>query len=207
MANDDEEDQETPPGPEVLAAIQAELGQPRTLRVVFGYARKRAYALAKAGVGIDLDHDDLVNQVIVDTVRGRLTWKPEAVALSTHLCGAIRGRTSKLLTRRKPAAAEEAIDAALAEREPGADPMGELAARREVVRKVREHLFRAATAKGDDDVQMLLMAYEEGVEGRSAIGDATGLSPSDVTNARKRLDRLVAELPPELAADARKVMN
>jgi hypothetical protein len=47
------------------------------------------------------------------------------------------------------------------------------------------------------------MAYDEGIEGRSAIGDATGLSPSEVTNARKRLDRLIAELPPELVEAAR----
>lgn len=204
MANDEED--ETPPGPEVLAAIEAAL-EPGTLRKVFGYARKRMFLLQKAGVGVDLEADDLVNQVIVDTAQGRLTWKPDAVALSTHLCGAIRARTSKLLTRRKAAAPEDAIDDALAEREPGADPTGELAARREVVRNVKEHLFRAAMAKRDEGVQLLLMAYEEGTEGRSAIGDATGLTPNDVTNARKRLDRLIEELPPELADAARKVMN
>ena len=204
MANDEED--ETPPGPEVLAAIEAAL-EPGTLRKVFGYARKRMFLLQKAGVGVDLEADDLVNQVIVDTAQGRLTWKPDAVALSTHLCGAIRARTSKLLTRRKAAAPEDAIDDALVEREPGADPTGELAARREVVRNVKEHLFRAAMAKGDEGVQLLLMAYEEGTEGRSAIGDATGLTPNDVTNARKRLDRLIEELPPELADAARKVMN
>jgi len=204
VANDEED--ETPPGPEVLAAIEAAL-EPGTLRKVFGYARKRMFLLQKAGVGVDLEADDLVNQVIVDTAQGRLTWKPDAVALSTHLGGAIRARTSKLLTRRKAAAPEDAIDDALAEREPGADPTRELAARREVVRKVKEHLFRAAMAKGDEGVQLLLMAYEEGTEGRSAIGDATGLTPNDVTNARKRLDRLIEELPPELADAARKVMN
>ena len=205
MANDEED--ETPPGPEVLAAIEAALAELGTLRKVFGYARKRMFLLQKAGVGVDLEADDLVNQVIVDTAQGRLTWKPDAVALSTHLGGAIRARTSKLLTRRKAAAPEDAIDDALAEREPGADPTRELAARREVVRKVKEHLFRAAMAKGDEGVQLLLMAYEEGTEGRSAIGDATGLTPNDVTNARKRLDRLIEELPPELADAARKVMN
>jgi hypothetical protein len=205
LANDRNE--ETPPGPEVLAAIEAELAEPRTLRVVFGYARKRAYAMEKAGVGIDLDGDDLAQQVILDTIRGRLTWNPDAVALSTHLCGAIRTRSFKLLRRRKAAAPEEAIDKALADREPDADPTGELAARRQVLRKVMDHLCRAATAKGDDGVLLLLMAYEEGVEGRSAIGDATGLSPNDVTIVRKRLGRLVAEIPPELVDDARKVMN
>lgn len=205
MAKDDEE--ERPPGPDVLAAIQAALAEPRTLRVVFGYARKRAFVLRKHGVGVDLDQDDLVNQVIVDTVRGRLTWKPDAVALSTHLCGAIRARTSKLLTRRRPAKPEEVIDEVLAEREPDADPTGELAALRDVVQKVKAHLFRAATEKGDEGVQLLLMAYEEGVEGRSAIADATGLSPSDVTNVRKRLERLIAELPPELVEAARKVIS
>jgi hypothetical protein len=195
LSNDDE--QERPPGPEVLAAIQA--AEPRTLKVVFGYARKRVFLLRKFGVGVDLDPDDLVDQVILDTVRGRLTWNPDAVALSTHLCGAIRGRTSKLLTRRKPTAPEEEIDETLAARTPNADPTGELAALREVVHKIKMHLFYAATAKNDEGVQLLLMAYEEGVEGRSAIGEATGLSPNDVTNARKRLDRLIKELPPELA--------
>ncbi len=201
MANDDE--QERPPGPEVLAAIQAELAEPRTLKVVFGYARKRAFILRQAGVGVDLEQNDLVNQVIVDTVRGRLTWNPDAVALSTHLCGAIRARTSKLLTRRKPTAPEEVMDKVLAKREPDSDPTGQRAALREVTEKVKTHLFRAATEKGDEGVPLLLMAYDEGIEGRSAIGDATGLSPSEVTNARKRLDRLIAELPPELVEAAR----
>jgi len=201
LANDDE--QERPPGPEVLAAIQAELAEPRTLKVVFGYARKRAFILRQAGVGVDLEQNDLVNQVIVDTVRGRLTWNPDAVALSTHLCGAIRARTSKLLTRRKPTAPEEVMDKVLAKREPDSDPTGQRAALREVTEKVKTHLFRAATEKGDEGVPLLLMAYDEGIEGRSAIGDATGLSPSEVTNARKRLDRLIAELPPELVEAAR----
>ena len=129
LVNDDE--QERPPGPEVLAAIQAALAEPRTLKVVFGYARKRAFILRKTGVGIDLEQNDLVNQVILDTVRGRLTWNPDAVALSTHLCGAIRARTSKLLTRRKPVAPEEVIDKAHAKLEPDHDPTGELAMLRE----------------------------------------------------------------------------
>jgi hypothetical protein len=148
LANDDE--QERPPGPEVLAAIQAELAEPRTLKVVFGYARKRAFILRQAGVGADLEQNDLVNQVIVDTVRGRLTWNPDAVALSTHLCGAIRARTSKLLTRRKPTAPEEVMDKVLAKREPDSDPTGQRAALREVTEKVKTHLFRAATEKGDE---------------------------------------------------------
>jgi hypothetical protein len=204
---DNDEEQKLPPGPRVLAAIQAALAEPRTLKVVFGYARKRAFLLAKAGVGVDVDPDDLVNQVIVDTVRGRLTWNPDAVVLSTHFCGAIRARTSKLLTRRKPAAPEEEIDQMLDARAPDVDPTEEFAALRELVRRVKTHLFQAATAKNDEGVQLLLMAYEEGVEGRSAIGDATGLSPNDVTNARKRLDRLIGKLPPELVEAACKVMN
>ena len=108
MAKD--EDDETPPGPEVLAAIQAALAEQGMLRKVFGYGRKRVFTLQKAGVGVDLEADDLVNQAIVDTVQGRLTWKPDAVALSTHPCGAIRTRTFKLMTRRKAAAPEDAID-------------------------------------------------------------------------------------------------
>ena len=44
MANDEED--ETPPGPEVLAAIEAAL-EPGTLRKVFGYARKRMFLLQK----------------------------------------------------------------------------------------------------------------------------------------------------------------
>ncbi len=160
--------------------------------MVFGYARKRAFILRQAGVGVDLEQNDLVNQVIVDTVRGRLTWNPDAVALSTHLCGAIRARTSKLLTRRKPTAPEEVMDKVLAKREPDSDPTGQRAALREVTEKVKTHLFRAATEKGDEGVPLLLMAYDEGIEGRS-----------EVTNARKRLDRLIAELPPELVEAAR----
>lgn len=205
MPNDDK--QERPPGPEVLAAIQAALDEPRTLKVVFGYARKRVFLLKKFGVGIDLDQDDLVNQVIMDTVHGRLTWNPDAAALSTHLCGAISARTSKLLTRRKPAASEAVIDKVMTKRQLVADPTGELAELRDVVRKVKNHLFGAATGKKDEGVQLLLMAYEDGVEGRSAIGDATGLSPNDVTNARKRLDRLIEGLPPDLVEAARKVIN
>ncbi len=203
---DKDDEKERPPGPEVLAAIQAALAEPRTLKVVFGYARRRAFLLRKFGVGIDLNQDDLVNQVIVDTVRGRLTWNPETVALSTHLRCDFRADVE---------APEPAQACGVGDGDRQGDgeawgqrlPTGELVALRDVVRKVKDYLFRAATVKGDEGVQFLLMAYEEGIEGRSAIGDATGLSPSDVTNARKRLDRLIAELPPELVEAARKVIN
>jgi hypothetical protein len=44
---DKDDEEERPPGPEVLAAIQAALVEPRTLKVVFGYARRRAFLLRK----------------------------------------------------------------------------------------------------------------------------------------------------------------
>jgi hypothetical protein len=178
------------------------------LQKVLGFARKRVFLLRKFGVGVDLDADDLVNQVVVDTANGVLTWDAEKVPLSTHLCGAIKGRTAKLIQRRKPAAAEDVIDEVIARGDAGeVDPVGVAAELRGVVRKVKDHLFRVANEKGDEDVQFLLMAYEQGVEGRSAIGEATGLTPAQVTNARKRLDRYIRDMPPGLAEDARKAMN
>jgi hypothetical protein len=203
LAND--EDDEIPPGPEALAAIEAALREPRTLRVVFAYARKRVYVLHQAGIGFEFDADDLVHQALSDTIEGKLTWSPEAVALSTHLHRAIQTRVWKLLNRRQPSEPEDSIDAAVAKRD--SDPTGQLVERREVARKVKEHLLQAASEKNDEGVVYLLMAYEQGVEGRSALGSATGLSPAEVTNARKRLDRLVAALPAELLGAAKKVMN
>ena len=195
---------QAPPGPEWIATFESALAEPGTLRKVLGYARKRVFSMRKLGVGVDLDAEDLLNGVVIDTAEGVLNWDPARVALSTHLCGAIRGRTSKLLTRRKPAETEDVIDEVTAEA--NQDPIGQMVALRDVLAKTKEYLFRVAAEKGDEAVQYLLIAYEDGIEGRSAIGEATGLSPSEVTNARKRLDRYIEGMPSELA-QARKAMN
>ncbi len=214
----------TPPRPEIVAAIQAALAEPGMLRKVVGFARKRVFVLRRFGVGVHLDADDLVHQVVVDTLSGVLTWDPDKVALLTHLCGAISGRTAKLIDRQKPAAPESLIDRAVAATlieprdrlapkdriDPVAvrgsmvelDPVGTTVWRRDAVRKVKDYLFRVAGEKGDEEVQFILMAYEQGAEGRSAIAEATGLTPAQVTNARKRLDRYIRDMPQELAEDA-----
>jgi len=217
-------DEATPPRPEVVAAIQAALAEPGMLRKVVGFARKRVFLLRRFGVGIHLDADDLAHQVVVDTWSGVLTWDPDKVALLTHLCGAISGRTAKLIERHKPAAPESVIDRAVAAalvepRDPAApkdrvdpaavrgsmverDPVGTTVWRRDVLRKVKDYLIRVAGENGDEEVQYVLIAYEQGVEGRSAIAEATGLTPAQVTNARKRLDRYIRDMPAELAEDA-----
>lgn len=198
-------EEQPPSGPGRLDIFETALAEPGTLRKVLAYARKRVFLLRNLGVGVELDADDLVTQVVVDTADGVLSWDSAKVALSTHLCGAIRGRTSKLLTRRKPAAPEEVIDEVITAAND--DAVGDIVALREVVAKVKDYLFRLAAENGDEAVGLLLVAYDEGVEGRSAVGEATGLSPSDVTNARKRLDRYIRDMPSGLLADARKAMN
>ena len=200
-----EEEEKPPPSSEWIAAFQSAMAEPATMRKVLAFARRRVFLLRKVGVGVDVDADDLAHGVVVDTACGVLTWDPSRVALSTHLCQAIKSRTHKTRTRRKPAETEDVIDEVVSAQEN--DPVGEIVALREVLAKTKDYLFRVAVEKDDEAVQLLLMAYEDGVEGRSELGEATDLAPNDVTNARKRLDRYINCMPDGLAVDARKALN
>lgn len=208
------------PSADVLERIHAELAEPSTLKKVYSFAWGQVKWLGRIGrlaspVGPSAV-EELVNQAIADTMDGTLTWNPQAVRLSTHLCQAIKSRTWKQGTR-DPAVelsplpdeargkarstpesltATEAPDAPFLEHEQ--DQLDRLLAS-----AVREHLDNLVRERNAEHVGLLLLAYDEGIEGRSDIAQATGMTVDEVTNARKRLKGMLTELPSDLAARIR----
>ena len=73
----------------------------------------------------------------------------------------------------------------------------------DLVIRVVDRLYQEA----DDDVTMLLMAYEDGITVRRDIVECTDLSAKEYDNARKKLDRLVAKLPDDLGVAAKEVIG
>lgn len=201
-----------PPPAEILERLQAELADPSTLRKTFAFAWRRMRLLSAFGQPTGKEVvEELVNQAIVDTADGVLTWDPSKVRLSTHLCGAIRSRTWKQATR-QPATKLEALPEENARQPKGlADdrtpdgPVLELEQRvldLVLVARVRVGLEQLAEERGDEHAALVLMAYDEGKVGRTDVAEATGLTVDEVTNTRKRLVRMFKELPPEVLREA-----
>lgn len=197
-----------PPPAAVLEKIEAELAEPSTLKKVYGYTWRRMRLLAAFGFEAGPDVvEEFVNQALLDTMEGTLTWDPSRARLSTHLCGAIRSRTWKKATRPSRVVLEGLPEEGalqpdnLTDAHSPADAALEFEQRTldtALVTSVRAHLDALVAERRDDDVGLLLMAYDEGTTGRTEISVLTGMSVDDVTNARKRLARILRELPPGL---------
>lgn len=197
-----------PPPAAVLEKIQAELADPSTFKKVFAFTWRRMRLLGAFGLENGRDVvEELVNQALLDTMEGTLTWDPAKVRLSTHLCGAIRSRTWKRATRPPTFPVDGLPDESELQPEglrAGGSPDAAAHQREQnaldavLVAKVRVYLDDLAAQQNDDAVGLLLMAYDEGKTGRTDISVATGLSSEEVTNARRRLVRMLRDLPPGL---------
>ena len=186
---------------EVLEQIDRALNDDKTLMTALGYTKKLMVLLANAGLPCDGARvDDLVYEAIGKTVDGTLTWDPTKVAFGTHVCGAVKSRVFKELRR-----AEGFRDVALDEtRGDFAEAFAVVISPEsrigiaEQLERVKAYLFEICERRDDEPVRRLLGAYLEGTVGRSELSQQTGMSVDEVTNARKRLDRMIADLPEEL---------
>ncbi len=187
----------TPPSEETISAVLAQLENIESRRKALAFAKQRCATLRK--MGIDADHNDLVQEAISDTLSGDLSWRPDACALSTHLIGVIRNRTHKLRTRRR-----EFLNRAEQPDGPTAHPEARLEAA-DVWARIRDALFARATDMGDEEVSYVLMAFDDGIHKTTAVCEQTQLTASQVKNAKRRIWRLIAELEPDMVDAAKQI--
>ncbi len=166
---------------------------------VAAFAKRRArYVERKKGTRDGNLARELYQDALGDTWSGGVHWDPNNSSLELHLKRVITSRTSHELQRleRFPQVSvhagssevERAISEVLeAERESGS---GDLKSH---VDDVVEALL--LLAGGDDDVVQLLDAYGRGHVDRHSMLRATTLSSTAYHNARRRLLRLVEQLP------------
>lgn len=189
-----------PPSRETLEKLNEELGQPGVLQKVVAVTNRQVRILEKFGLPGGLDVvQEYVRRAIDDTRLGIRSWKPEW-RLSTHLCWVVRNHIRNDLKRvRKQLHVEHSE---LSEAGEVADERCESREIewRQFTRAVFEELYRMARENGDEGVEALLVALESGVkyEGRTDLAEACDMTVGQVTAAKKKLARLIAQLPSEL---------
>lgn len=189
-----------PPSRATLEKLEEALRQPGVVDKVLGVTRRLVWTLANFGLpGGDDVVKEYVHRAIDDTILGIRTWRPET-SLSTHLCGVTRNhvRNDFNRVRRKPhvdysdlpEGGEVADD-----RDEGAEAEG-----RQFTRAVFEELYRMARENEDEGVEAILVALESDVnyEGRTDLAEACDMTVNEVTATKKRLARLIENLPSEL---------
>lgn len=176
------------------------------------YAKRRARGVGRAGRHVDLGYaDDLVADVLADTLFGTLAWDHVTKTLHQHAEDAIRSRTRhdrKRAVRYQhhridapSCAAEKRATYGLVEASIQQDRNDETAETAlfatEVFTKVRE------LAAGDADVLTYLDALAAGTHTRADIIESTNMTPKTFRNARDRLGRLIEQLDHNVVPTAR----
>ena len=72
---------------------------------------------------------------------------------------------------------------------------------KELSAQVCTALYDMAAEKDDDEVNLMLMAYEDGHEKKSDILDATGLNSDQYKKAKNRLETMLRSLPQDLLSN------
>ncbi len=176
-------------------------------RRALSFARGCVLMLQKSGAQVGSSHaEDLVDSAIADTWLGALTWKPSESTLMDHVKAAIRSRVRHEWKRSNkfPSASLDAheedeedertavlwneVEEALAARAPSTD-----AAQRIVA--IETHDRMRALADGDSELVKVLDAMRAGATDRDGLMRATGMSARRYESVRRRLDRLLLELP------------
>jgi len=156
------------------------------------YARVRARMVARAGRRVDeLYARELVQDAIDDTIEGTIVWDPARVTLEKHLLDAIRSRTRHDYVR-----ALKFRHRGIDEQAHVADSPHEQLALIELAERTLAELRQLAAR--DHDVLRLLDAYAEGATKKIEVMRVAGLTSRRYEAARKRLQRLVRELPTEV---------
>lgn len=202
--------------PDWLAVVQAALTE-EACYVALRYAWGRVELMKRADVVVQEDEAHaLANDAIADTLTRVRAWEPARVKLTTHLCGVIRSRTNARIARVRKIRHEsiEAVDenweqpaeieASLATGDEGKRiearaTLAELAAK--VLSALRE------AADGDGDLIAMLETYERGTTQRQDLMLRLGWDDYQYMNVKRRLDRLVRDLPPDLRRMAAETMG
>jgi hypothetical protein len=176
-------------------------------RKAAGYARRRARIVERSGGRGDAAYvEDMVEDVLADTLLGDLSWDPGRMSLEKHVEIAIRSRTGH--DWRRAQRLQHAPLEALGESE--MTEMEDALTRTRSVSQAEEMLATAQTlekirelAAGDRTVVALLDAICEGHIDRADLMQAAGMSKRAYRATRRRLDALLEELPHAVAASLR----
>ncbi len=175
--------------------------------------RLRTFAGPKGHVNA-ADVDDVVSSVIKDTLDSKLTWNPEKEPLEQHLLDAVRFRVRDDWERDQPH-----LHGPIVEEDCG-ESITELAAAGAVVpalldSPVTSERERHIKAVHDDvivwlqprvadkpEVLRLLELYMQGITDRDEVIREGEMTENTYHNARRRLGRLVQDMPAKLRAAA-----
>ena len=211
----DEERVEFEPSPEFLAEFERQSTRD-DLEPVYRYAAARVPMVAKAGGRSDPGYaEELVQDALGDTIMGALRWEPEKRTLAQHLIRAVRFRTKDEalhVSRFRHHALVSASDEDSSDVHPIAEEaslaidaqMPATRFQRDVAADIMATLRRRAV--DDPHVLDMLAAFEEGATSRDDVMHLTGMSAEEYRNARRRLARLVENLPTTLRLAAREAI-
>lgn len=177
---------------EWIEAFEAQLAVTGFEERLKRYARVRARMVAHTGRRVDeLYARELVQDAIDDTLEGVIAWDPARVSLEKHLLDAIRSRTRHdfvQATKFRHHAVDEhtRVDDSLHAR------VEMVAVAERTVTDLR------ALAVRDHDVLRLIGAYTEEATKKVEVMRVSGLTSKRYEAARKRLNRLVLQLPTEV---------
>ena len=168
------------------------------------FARMRANMVAHAGRRVDDFYArELVQDAIDDTLEGVLTWDPARASLEQHLFGAIQSRTRHDYVQAQKFQ-HHSFDAATASPRLLADVETSLAASSTAASiDMSDATTRALTeirriAANDADVLRLVDAYVQGATKKLDVLSASAMNSKRYEAARKRLHRLVKQLPSDV---------
>lgn len=159
------------------------------------YAAARAMGVQRAGGNVDdLYSRELVQDVLTDTLSGVLAWTPSRCTLETHVLDSVRFRSrhDRVRARRFQHISLESCD------EPTRAIIEDALATAATVTQQPDDRHRYArclesirrAAEGDRELIALLDAYRR-ARSKEEVLDATGMTPRQYDNAKKRLARLV----------------
>lgn len=188
-----------------IEAFEHQVATPTFFDAMWRYAERRARMLAHVKKVHEGYAAELVQDVLDDTLEGRIAWDPLRVTLAKHVMDAVKSRSRhhyRQACRRRHHSLDSGGEAMLDE--VAASERENEAERAERTRGTAAILGLIRDRAGEDvEVGLLLDAYEHGAHTRSEVLAVVALTKLQYDAARKRLDRLIEELPNQLVKSAR----
>lgn len=211
--HDDDPPRGTPLPPEVARAFLAQATD-ALIDEACRYAAARVPMVRGAGRATPhFYHRELVNDALGDTWAGTVTWDPAKVPLVDHVCQLVKTRTIREV-RRSRRLPHDSIEATT-------DPAWKRKLERSLViasqgdispillaglvQRVVGGLRRLASK--DSEAREMLGCWEDGVVERDEVMARTGWDEATYQATRKRLLRLVEELPARLRQIANDILR
>lgn len=184
-----------------MDAFESQLGE-RAISAMVRFASRRLRGVAKLGGVVDaLTPRELVLDILEDVFAGTIAWSPANESLRDIVERTIKSRTyhlrkhAKQFQRTPLDTSTEGGTVAMVEQLTLA-PTGQAIESRQLATRVLHELH--AMADEDADIQRLLAAYEQGAQHKSDVLELTGMAARTYDRTRKRLNRLVVRISPEL---------